>query len=71
MLTKSVLQRKCLYLKLATVCSTKHMFVNYCNKDYQATEVRSYVIESSYVYHSTLYNALDIKICPQLWLGFV
>ena len=36
-------------LKNATVCSTKHVFVNYCNKGSQAIATGGIVTEASYI----------------------
>ena len=35
--------------KVAPVCSTKHVFVNFCNKGFQVTQVGSHEIEASYI----------------------
>ena len=56
--------------KVAPVCSTKHMFVNYCNKGSQVTQVDSHGIEASYItVHS--YDILVINTHPRLHLELV
>ena len=56
--------------KVAPVCSTKHVFVNYCNKGSQVTQLGSHGIEASYItVHS--YDILVINTRPRLRLGLV
>ena len=46
---KWVLQSIMCKPNLAPVCSTKRMFVNYCNIGYHATQMDSHGIEASYI----------------------
>ena len=56
--------------KVAPVCSTKHVFVNYCSKGPQVTRVGSHGIEASFItVHS--YDILVINTRPRLYLGLM
>ena len=55
---------------VVSVRSIKQMFVNYCNKSSQVTQVGSHRIEASYI-TVHLYDILVISAPPWLCLGLV